>query len=289
MCDEELLARSRAASDMTRRQFGALSVGAGLAMLLPRAADALDVKPTEVDIRTPDGVADCHFVHPVSGKHPAVLVWPDARGMRPAYQQMAKRLAESGYAVLVVNPYYRGARGAVWPEGADPRQGGDAMDVIRPLLAQLSPQTNLTDAIALMGFLDGQQAVDSNRKAATTGYCLGGPVTMITAAQFPDRIGAACSFHGVRLATDAADSPHLLVPKMKAQYLFAIAADDDQREPDVKNVLRKAFDGVGLKAEIEVYEGTQHSWCTPDSPVHNVAQAERAWSRMLALFETALT
>jgi carboxymethylenebutenolidase len=286
MCDD-LLTRGRA-NDITRRRFGAMSAAAGLAAILPRAANAMDVTASEVDVRTPDGVADCHFVHPVSGKHPSVLVWPDARGMRPAYHQMAKRLAESGYAVLVVNPYYRGARGVVWPEGADPRQGGDAMNTIRPLLAQLSPATNRTDAIALMEFLDRNDAVDRSRKAATTGYCLGGPVTMITAAEFPERIGAACSFHGVRLATDAADSPHLLVPKMKAQYLFAIAADDDQREPEVKNLLRKAFDEAALKAEIEVYQGTQHSWTTPDSPVHNVEQAERAWARMMVLFETAL-
>jgi carboxymethylenebutenolidase len=223
----------------------------------------------------------------VSGRHPGVLIWPDARGMRAAYRQMAQRLAESGYSVLVMNPYYRGHRGAVLPEGADPRQG-DTMAALRPLLAQLTPQTNLTDAVAFMEFLDRQAAVDTNRPAATTGYCLGGPVTMITAAQFPQRIGAACSFHGVRLATDAPDSPHLLVPRMKASYLFCIADDDDPREPEVKNVLRQAFASAGLDAEIEVYEGANHSWCTPDSPVYHPAQAERAWSRMLALFDTAL-
>lgn len=288
MCDEEFFARHGRRAGISRRELGALSLGAGLALLLPRAADAVDVAASEINVRTPDGMADCHFVHPVSGKHPAVLVWPDARGMRPAYHAMAKRLAESGYAVLVVNPYYRGARGQVWPEGADPRQGGNPMAKIQPLLAQLSQETNRTDAIALMAYLDARPEVDTSRKAATTGYCLGGPVTMITAAQFPSRIGAACSFHGVRLATDGPDSPHLLVPKMQAQYLFAIAADDDAREPEVKTILRSAFDGAGLEAQIEVYEGTQHSWCTPDSPVHNVAQAERAWSRMLALFETAL-
>jgi carboxymethylenebutenolidase len=285
MCDETTFAPSR--TDFSRRQFGALTAGAGLAMLLPRAAAALDVAAAEVDVRTPDGVADCHFVHPTSGQHPSVLVWPDARGMRETYRVMAKRLAESGYAVLVVNPYYRGARGAVLPDGTDPRQG-DTMSVLRPLLAQLNPQTNLTDANALMGFLDGQGAVDTRRPGATTGYCLGGPVTMITAAQFPERIGAACSFHGVRLATDAADSPHLLVPRMRASYLFCIAEDDDAREPEVKNVLRRSFDAAKLDAEIEVYAGTKHSWCTLDSPVHDAAQAERAWSRMLALFERAL-
>jgi carboxymethylenebutenolidase len=285
MCDETTFAAS--GTDLTRRRFGALTAGAGLAMLLPRAAAALDVAEAEVDVRTPDGVADCHFVHPASGKHPSVLIWPDARGMRETYRVMAKRLAESGYAVLVVNPYYRGARGAVLPDGTDPRQG-DTMSVLRPLLAQLNPQTNLTDAIALMSFLDQQAAVDTRRPGATTGYCLGGPVTMITAAQFPERIGAACSFHGVRLATDAADSPHLLVPKMRASYLFCIAEDDDAREPEVNNLLRRSFDAAKLDAEIEVYAGTKHSWCTLDSPVHDVAQAERAWSRMLALFERTL-
>lgn len=288
MCDEEFFARHGRPTEWSRRELSALALGAGLSLLLPRAANAVDVVASDVDVRTPDGVADCHFVHPVSGEHPAVLIWPDARGMRPAYHAMAKRLAESGYAVLVVNPYYRGARGQVWPEGADPRQGGNPMAKIQPLLAQLSTETNRTDATALMAYLDARPEVDTSRKAATTGYCLGGPVTMITAALFPERIGAACSFHGVRLATDAPDSPHLLVPKMKARYLFAIAADDDAREPEVKSMLRDAFAAAGLPAEIEVYEGTQHSWCTPDSPVHNVAQAERAWSRMLALFETTL-
>lgn len=282
MCDD-----STFAPDLTRRRFGALAAGAGLAALLPRAAGALEATTADVDVRTPDGVADCYFAHPLSGTHPGVLVWPDARGMRAAYRQMAQRLAESGYAVLVANPYYRGHRGPVLPEGADPRQG-DTMSVLRPLLAELSPATNTTDAHALMTFLDAQREVDTSRPAATTGYCLGGPVTMIAAAEFPARIGAACSFHGVRLATEAADSPHLLVPKMKASYLFCIAEDDDAREPEVKNVLRRTFDAAKLEAEIEVYAGAMHSWCTPDSPVHHPAQAARAWSRMLALFERAL-
>lgn len=282
MCDD-----STFAPELTRRRFGALAAGTGLAALLPRAADALEATVADVDVRTPDGIADCYLAHPVSGRHPGVLVWPDARGLRAAYRQMARRLAESGYAVLVANPYYRGHRGPVLPEGTDPRQG-DTMSVLRPLLAELSPATNRTDARALMAFLDEQRAVDASRPAATTGYCLGGPVTLIAAAEFPERIGAACSFHGVRLATEAADSPHLLVPRMKASYLFCIAEDDDAREPEVKHVLRRAFDAAGLAAEIEVYAGAMHSWCTPDSPVHNVAQAERAWGRMLALFERTL-
>jgi carboxymethylenebutenolidase len=287
MCDENLLKHFRSSNDLTRRQFGALSIGTGAAMVLPRAANALEVTAATVDVATPDGVADCHFVHPVSGAHPAVLIWPDARGLRTVYFQMAARLAESGYSVLAVNPYYRGKRAPVLPEGAlasDP----NTMTVLRPLLADLNPETHVTDALALLEYLDAQPSVDSQRKMATTGYCLGGPMTMRAAAARPDRIGAAASFHGIQLATDAPDSPHLLVPRMRAQYLFAIAADDDARDPNSKVLLREAFDSAGLAAEIEVYEGANHSWCTADSPVHNPAQAERAWSRMMNLFETVL-
>ena len=122
MCDERTLRDEedflRGAASLTRREFGALSVGAGLAMLLPRAANALEVTASNVEVATPDGTADCHFAHPASGAHPGVLVWPDALGLRPAFEAMGRRLAESGYAVLTVNPYYRTVRAPVLPEGA---------------------------------------------------------------------------------------------------------------------------------------------------------------------------
>ena len=291
MCDERTLREAeehlRRSEHLTRREFGALSVGAGLAMLLPRAAEALEVTAMNVEVATPDGTADCHFVHPSSGAHPGVLVWPDALGLRPAFESMARRLAESGYAVLVVNPYYRSVRAPVLPEGASFRDEATRKKIF-PLMRSLSPETNVRDATAFVGFLDGQDAVANDRMMGTTGYCMGGSMTMRTAAAFPDRVGAGASFHGGRLVTDGPDSPHLLVDRMRAHYLFAIAENDDKKDPEAKNVLREAFAAAGLPAEIEVYAGTLHGWCPPDSAVYHEAQAERAWSRLLALFETAL-
>ena len=291
MCDEGTLRDEqdwlRRSGHLTRRGFGTLSAGAGLAMLLPRAADALEVTAANVEVATPDGTADCHFVHPSSGAHPGVLIWPDALGLRPAFEQMGRRLAESGYAVLVVNPYYRTERAPVVPEGASFRDEATRAKIF-PLMRSLTPETNVTDATAFVGFLDGQDAVAGDRKMGTTGYCMGGAMTMRTAAAFPDRIGAGASFHGGRLVTDAPDSPHLLVDRMQAHYLFAIAENDDQKDPEAKTALREAFAAAGLPAEIEVYAGTLHGWCPPDSAVYDEAQAERAWSRLLALFETAL-
>ena len=292
MCDERTLRDAddylRQSGNLTRREFGALSVGTGLAMLLPRAANALAVTAADVEVSTPDGTADCHFVHPSSGTHPGVLIWPDALGLRPAFEQMGRRLAESGYAVLVVNPYYRTERAPVLPEGASFRDEA-TRNKIFPLMRSLSAATNVMDANAFIGFLDGQSAVAGDRKMGTMGYCMGGPMTMRTAAAHPERIGAGASFHGGRLVTDAPDSPHLLVGKMQARYLFAIAENDDKKDPAAKKVLRDAFDAAGRPAEIEVYAGTLHGWCPPDSAVYHEAQAERAWSRLLALFETALT
>ena len=291
MCDERTLRESedylRRSDHLTRREFGALSVGAGLAMLVPRAATALEVTAADVEVPTPDGTADCHFVHPSSGAHPGVVIWPDALGLRPAFEMMGRRLAESGYSVLVVNPYYRSVRAPVLPEGASFRDEA-TRNKIFPLMRSLSPETNLTDARAFVGFLDGQVAVASDRKMGTTGYCMGGSMTMRTAAAFPDRIGAGASFHGGRLVTDGPESPHLLVERMRAHYLFAIAENDDKKDPEAKNVLREVFAAAGLPAEIEVYAGTLHGWCPPDSAVYHEAQAERAWSRLLALFESAL-
>ena len=287
MCDERTVAdhiRYLRAKGLTRREFGAVSAGAGLAMLLPRAANAQDVTESEIDVTTPDGVCDSYFVHPSSGAHPGVLIWPDAFGLRPAKRQMAKRLAESGYSVLVVNQYYRSQRAPI----VDSTNFAEVAPIVRPLMGTLNAETHVRDAQAFVGFLDSQSSVDSNRKMGTMGYCMGGPITMRTAAALPDRIGAGASFHGGGLVTDGDDSPHLLVPQMTAHYLFAIAENDDENEPEAKNVLRDAFDEAGLPAEIEVYEGALHGWCPPDTQVYNEAQAERAWSRLLALFETAL-
>ena len=156
------------------------------------------------------------------------------------------------------------------------------------LAGTLGPDTAVIDAKAFVSFLVGEPSVDKKRKMATTGYCMGGPFVLRTAAIFPDRIGAGATFHGGGLVTDKPDSPHLLIPQMKAHYLIAIAENDDKREPETKNVLRDSFAKAHLPAEIEVYAGTQHGWCPPDAQVYNHDQAEKAWSRMLALFSNSL-
>jgi carboxymethylenebutenolidase len=288
MCDQDHFEEDmKKYPRVTRREFGTLTAGVGLAMWLPRAAGAVDVTENDVDIQTPDGTADCYFVHPSSGAHAAVLMWPNVLSLHTGFRQIAKRLAESGYAVLVPNLFYRSKRAPVVPEGAVFADEA-TRNLVTPLARLLNANTYMSDSKAFVAWLDTQSVVEKRKKMATIGYCLGGQITMLTAAAAPGRVGAAASFHGFALVTKNPDSPHLLVPQIKAQYLFAIAENDDQREPDAKNVLREAFAKANLPAEIEVYAGAAHGWCLPDSPVYNEPQAERAWSRMLTLFEKAL-
>lgn len=272
---------------LSRRQFGALSVGAGLTSLLPPLANGAEVKGSDVNIQTPDGTCDAYFVHPMKGTHPGVLVWPDVFGLRPAFKQMGERLAGSGYAVLVINPFYRVKKAPTAPPSPD-FDDPDVRKLLMGMMSALTPQTAVTDAKAFIPWLDQQGSVSKKHKMGTTGYCMGGPFTMRTAAAFPDRVGAGATFHGGGLVTDKPDSPHLLITQMKAQYLIAIAENDDQRQPDAKTVLRDAFSKAHLPAEIEVYAGTMHGWCPPDSKVYNHDQAEKAWARLLALFDRAL-
>lgn len=272
---------------LTRRQFGIAGAGAALSLLLPPVANALDVVEQDVTIETPDGEADCYFVHPAEGRHAAVIVWPDIVSVRPAFRAMGKRLAESGYSVLVVNPYYRTHKGQIVPDGKTFRDPG-IRDLLMPHARSLSPDTCVSDGRAYVAWLDQQASVDTGRKIGTTGYCMTGSYVMRLAAAIPDRIGAGGSFHGGGLATEAEDSPHLLAEQMQAGFLIAIAANDDERNPDEKVLLRQAFDAHDVRAEVEVYEDTLHGWCPPDSAVYNEAQAERAWSRLLALFEREL-
>lgn len=283
MCDERTEADNKRHLS-TRRQFSAGVGAAGLMAVLPSPANAATVAGRNVTIKTPDGTCDAYFVAPTTGKHPAVLVWPDIFGLRPAFEQMGKRLAESGYAVLVVNQFYRNTKA--------PFAGkGDRDAVLKEAFAwraTQTPETTVSDGKAFIDWLDQQKQVDRKRGMATTGYCMGGPMVMRVAAARPDRIRAGGSFHGGGLATDKPDSPHLLVPQMKAQFLFAWAENDDQKDPQEKERVRAAFAAAKLPAEIEVYAGTKHGWCPPDSPVYDQPQADRAWERQLALFKRAL-
>lgn len=291
MCDEttfeEMEEYLRSRGKLTRRGFNAMMIGAGVMASLPAAANALEVTGSMVRIRTHDGTAEAYFTHPATGRHPGVLVWPDAFGLRPAFQQMARRLAESGYAVLVPNAYYRSTPYPAFP-GPIRRDDPKVWERWRQLRAPLTHQAVTRDANTFLDYLDAHKAADRKRPIGTTGYCMGGPMTLLTAAARPARIRAGASFHGAGLVTDKPDSPHLLVSKIKARYLFAIAESDDKKQPEAQDVLRKAFADAHLPAEIEVYPGTQHGWCPPDMPVYNEEQAERAWGRLLVTFGEAL-
>jgi carboxymethylenebutenolidase len=315
MCDndsfDDMVAYRLRPELLSRRGFGSLSFGAGLASLLPiacksgeqapvpasaAAASGTAVAPTpnapattesEVSITTPDGACDAYFVHPTAGAAPAVLVWPDIFGLRPAFRQMGKRLAESGYAVLVVNPFYRTKKAPTSSPHAD-MEDPATREALMGLAHSLTPETEVTDAKALTAWLDREPSVDKSRKMGTTGYCMGGPLVLRTAATNPDRIGAAATFHGGGLVTDKPDSPHLLIGKMKAQFLIAIAANDDAKEPNAKETLKTAFAQALLPAKVEVYEGAMHGWCPPDSHVYNRVAAEKAWGELLVLLKSAL-
>lgn len=287
MCDDITVAENEAhLSDPTRRSFGVMAGAAALATLLPVPANAAPIAGRDVLIDTPDGKADAYFVAPASGKAPGVLVWPDIMGLRPAFRQMADRLAQSGYAVLVVNQFYRSVKAPFLAPGESFEQPAVRAKIM-PYVQALGPDKTTGDARVFTAWLDAQREVDGKRGLATTGYCMGGPMVFRTAAANP-RIRAGATFHGGGLATDKPDSPHLLIPKMKASCLIAIAANDDQRDPAAKDTLRTAFAAARLPAEIEVYAGTMHGWTPPDSKVYDAAQADRAWGRMLALFAGSL-
>jgi carboxymethylenebutenolidase len=286
MCDQDHFEQDRqefeAAGLVTRKQFGVM-LGAGVAMLLPQVANAAAVVESDVTVKTPDGSADCYFVHPASGTAAGVLIWPDIFGLRPALRQMGKRLAESGYSVLVVNPFYRAQKAPTGSAGA-----ATPIQELMPLARALNETTHMTDAKAFVGWLDQQPSVAKNRKVGTQGYCMGGPMAFRTSAAVPDRVGAVATFHGGGLVVDAPNSPHLQASKTKAQFLIAIADNDDKRAPKDKDVLKETFAKANLPAEIEVYTGAAHGWCPPDTSVYNEAQAEKAWSRLLVLYGKAL-
>ena len=284
MCDqdhfEDDLREYEARGLVTRKQFGVM-LGAGIAMMLPKVANAVTVVESDVNVKTPDGTADCYFVHPATGTAPGVVVWPDIFGLRQTFRQMGKRLAESGYSVLVVNPFYRSQKAL--PNGAT----NPTIQQNMPLMQALNETTHMTDAKAFVGWLDQQASVAKNRKIGTQGYCMGGPIAFRTAAAVPDRVGAVASFHGAALVANGPNSPHLQAAKTKAQFLVAIAESDDKQRPMDKDVIRETFAKANVPAEIEVY-GAAHGWCPPDSGVYNMELAEKAWSRLLVLYGKAL-
>jgi carboxymethylenebutenolidase len=285
-------------NDLSRRGFVALSIAAGVTAATGSVQGAgMPVTETNVEIKTPEGACDAAFIHPTTGSHPGVIIWPDAFGLRPSMREIGKRIAAEGYSVLVPNPFYRVAKAPV-PGIEDPTKFSFSnpadMAKLRPLMGSISaPGAAEKDAPAFVAFLDAQPQVNKSKKIGTQGYCMGGPLVMRTAAAVPDRIGAVASFHGGGLVTDQPTSPHLLAPKMKGRLYIGIAANDDARQSDAKDKLREAFAAAKLPAEIEVYT-SKHGWCVPDmpadadGPIYNKPEAERAWSKLVALYKTAL-
>ncbi len=286
MCEQDQFEKDRQEFEkrgqVTRRQFGML-LSAGMAMMLPAVVNAAEVEESEVTIDTPDGKADCYFVRPAKGTAPAIIIWPDIFGLRPAFKKMGKRLAESGYSVLVVNPFYRSKKAA-------DMVGGTTVPIaeLRPLASALNETTATTDAKAFIEWLDKQPSVSKKKKIGTQGYCMGGSIAFRTAAAVPSRVGAVASFHGGGLVNDKPTSPHQTALTTKAHYLIAIAENDDKRSPKDKDVLKETFEKAVMHAEIEVYTGAAHGWCPPDSAVYNEPLAEKAWARLLELYKKAL-
>jgi carboxymethylenebutenolidase len=283
-------------TDLSRRDFVALSLAAGLAAATDNLVSAaeLPVQVTTVDVKTPDGTCDATFIHPTTGSHPGVLIWADAFGLRPAMVDIGKRIAAEGYSVLVPNPYYRMTKAPGIDMSNFSFSNQADMAKLRPLMGSIgAPGAAEKDAAAFIAFLDAQKQVNTSKKVGTQGYCMGGPLVMRTAAAVPARIGAVGSFHGGGLVTDQPTSPHLLAPKMKARLYIGIAANDDQRQPDAKDKLKEAFAAANVPAEIEVYKSL-HGWCVPDmpaaadAPIYNKPEAEKAWAKLVALYKSAL-
>lgn len=283
--------------DVTRRDFVKTTVAAGFAAAAGANLGAQQVVETSVEIKTPDGTCDAAFIHPPTGSHPAVVIWPDAFGLRPSMRDIAKRLAAEGYSVLVPNPFYRVAKAPVFQDASNFDFGDPAQrSTLTPLMGSINAEGAAErDAAAFIAWLDAQPQVDRNKKVGTQGYCMGGALVVRTAAAVSNRVGAGASFHGGGLVTANPNSPHLLAPKIKARMYFGVAANDDAQQPDAKTTLKEAFEAAKVPAEVEVYPQAQHGWCVPDmpkqpngQPIYSQPDAERAHGKLLALYKAGL-
>jgi carboxymethylenebutenolidase len=270
---------------LSRRELAALSLGA-MASVSAMAADA--VTETDVVIKMADGNCDAALYHPTGeGRWPGIVIFTDALGLRPAFRDMGKRLAAEGYTVMVPNPFYRTRKAPVLSGPFDFGKPEDRAKLVE-LTAPLNNETKSRDATTYIAYLDALRQVKTAAKIGVVGYCMGGPYTVLASAAVPERVGAGVSLHGGNLVTDKPDSPHLLIPKLKANYYFGIATNDDQRQPDAKDKLREAFAAANVPAKIEVYQDCQHGWCVADGMVYNKAGAERAYVDEIALYKKVL-
>jgi carboxymethylenebutenolidase len=287
MCDDLIHQGLIHDPTISRRAFG---LGAAATIVLSSSVAAAQVKVVQKDVDVPmsSGVADSALFYPEGrGRWPAVLVWTDILGLRPVFREMGQRLAAEGYVVLVPNPFYRNAKAPVVDGSFDFSKPEDRAKVM-PMAAALTADANISDAKSYVTFLDALPQTNRKKKMGVQGYCMGGPLTFRTAATAPERIGAAATFHGGGLVTDKPDSPYLMIPKMKAEVVCAVADNDDKRDPAAKEKLKEAFAAAHLKATVEVYDGCNHGWTVRGSQVYNEAGAERAWAELTALYKRNL-
>jgi carboxymethylenebutenolidase len=286
MCDDEIHQGLTQDLSVSRRTFGLVTAAAAGLATAAHAQDAVVEK--DVDVKTPDGTADAALFYPKGkGTWPAVLIWTDILGLRPVFRDMGRRLAAQGYVVLVPNPFYRKAKAPVVGPTFDFSKPEDRA-IVMPMAATLTPAAVDGDAAAYLAFLDAQPQTNKKKGAGVQGYCMGGPLTYRTAAIVPNRIAAAVTCHGGGLVTQTDTSPHLLIPKMKAEVYSAVAANDDARAPTDKDTLKAAFAAAGRPARLEVYDGCNHGWCVKGSAIYNEAGAERAWAELTALYKKKL-
>ena len=288
MCNQEQVAGM---GRVNRRQFGAMAGAGAVAACAPMTGDAAaagGIVESSVTFAAPGGTFDGVFIHPADGAHPAVILWPDIAGLRPAKVQMGRRLAEAGYAVLVANPYYRSVSGQQF-EDFDDWRSNDGWNKVTPWREANTPAAVQETARAVVAWLDAQDAVDTARGIGNQGYCMTGSWTILAAAAVPSRVKAAGSFHGGGLVGTGALAPVSLLDDMAADAhaLIAIAQDDDAENPDAKTALRAAAEDAAADIEVEVYAG-DHGWTVLDSPVYNEPEAERAWARLLEMYSEAL-
>lgn len=240
----------------------------------------------QIDIPTADGAVTTFIVHPDrGGPHPVILFYMDAPAIREELRDMARRLATSGYYVVLPNLYYRSG---VMELGPLPRDANDpARQRMMDLMASLTIPMIMRDTKALIDFVDADEAASKGPMGAV-GYCMSGQFAINAAAHFPDRIAAAASIYGVRLVTDQGDSPHLAARKAKAELYFGCAEIDHWAPLEMVETLTQALAAAEVDAEVELYPKVEHGFAFPQRPAYDKAAAERHWQRLLALFRRRL-
>lgn len=286
MCDDDIHPGLIHDPTVSRRAFGLMTViAAGIGGAAHAGAPVVE---KDIEIKTPDGVADAALYYPEGkGSWPAVIIWPDVVSLRPAFREMGRRLAASGYVVLVPNLYYRVKKAPVVESGFNFGNPDDRAK-ITPMRATVTPEGTDRDATAYIAFLDALPQTNRKKKVGVQGYCMGGPLAFRTAGISPSRVAAVASFHGGGLVTDAPTSPHLTLTVSKAEYLICVADNDDKRDPTDKEKLKVALDAAKRPSRIEVYAGAAHGWTVKGSQVYNEPAAEKAWAELLTLYKRTL-